>query len=130
MKWLRGAIVVALLVLALGTGAAYLSTRDAEIPRISVAETQRELVDQRPLQTAHRLAPLAVTPEELRLAQEAARLGDHAVDLAFADALMEAAEHTAETDPKNRALYARIQKIQTTLAEEQTHIDQLKVQLA
>jgi hypothetical protein len=55
------------------------------------AANERPLVDQRPLQTARRMAALAVTPEELWLAHEAEKVGDHEADLAFADGLRTAA---------------------------------------
>src|SRR6266850_2595645 len=51
------------------------------------------LVDQSPLKTAQTLLAFAANPEEQRLAQEAVRLADHEVDLAFAEALRRAAEH-------------------------------------
>ncbi len=129
MKWLQSGIVIAILLLALAAAGGYLLTRDSAAPK-PTAETQSALVDQRPLQTAQRLAPLAATADEQRLAQEAARLGDHAVDLAFADALMEAAAHPADKDPKFRDQFARIQKIQATLNDEQARLALLNTQLA
>ena len=54
-----------------------------------------QLVDMHPLETAQGLAPLAVTREEQSFAQEALRLGDHSVDLAFAAAMRDAAENPA-----------------------------------
>ncbi len=50
-------------------------------------------VDQRPYLTAKRLAHLAATPEEQALARQALRLGNHEVDLAFADAVRTALEN-------------------------------------
>jgi small-conductance mechanosensitive channel len=129
MKWLQSGIVITLLLLALAAAGGYLLTRDSAATK-PTAETQAALVDQRPLQTAQRLAALAATADEQRVAQEAARLGDHAVDLAFADALMEAAAHPADKDPKFRDQFARIQKIQATLNDEQAHLAQLNIQLA
>src|SRR6266571_8060149 len=51
-------------------------------------------VDQSPLKTAQRLAALATTPDEQPPAQEALRIADHEVDVAFAEARSE--EHTSE----------------------------------
>jgi small-conductance mechanosensitive channel len=50
-------------------------------------------VDLRPWQTAHVLAGLAVTAEEVEYAREAERLADHEVDQSFALALRQAAAH-------------------------------------
>jgi small-conductance mechanosensitive channel len=56
------------------------------------------------LLTARRLAGLAQQPEELELAQQAQRVADHAVDLAFADTLQRIAEEPAPQTPELRAL--------------------------
>src|SRR5579871_4754571 len=57
------------------------------------AATQHPLVDQRPLQTAQKMAAMASTPEEQALAHEAEKAGDHEVDLAFFDALRSAQQN-------------------------------------
>src|SRR6266705_3463383 len=61
------------------------------------------LVDQSPLKTAQRLAQLATTPEERPLAEEALRLADREVDLAFAAALRDAAENPPILSPEAKA---------------------------
>src|ERR1035437_9285827 len=77
-----------------GDRAAYPATRESSRPQAKTETksgaaqvAEGPLVDERPLPTARALAALAITPEEQRLAQEAARIADHEVDLAFADAL-------------------------------------------
>src|ERR1700704_3782981 len=47
------------------------------------AAAQAPIVDQTPLQTAQRLAKMPISGEELPFAQEALRLADHEMDLAF-----------------------------------------------
>src|SRR5260370_36089822 len=47
---------------------------------------QAPIVDQTPLLTAQRLAQMPTSPEEQAFAEEALRLGDHEMDLAFAAA--------------------------------------------
>jgi len=133
MKWRRWVITGALLALVLGTAAAYFATRESSRPRAKskasdAAEVQ--LVDERPLPTARALAPLAITPEEQRFAQEAARIADHEVDLAFADALRQAAELRPAQDPKTRDLYLKIQQAQTALAEVLSRIEQVKAKIS
>lgn len=77
------------------------------------------LVDQRPLRTARSLASTAATPAERELAQEAARVADHEVDLAFASALREAAQHPGAVSPEARQLQARVKKLTAKVAAEQ-----------
>jgi hypothetical protein len=120
MKWLQWGIPGVLLALVLGTGAAYLATRETTTPRaksrLSTA-AQAPLVDERPLPTARALAALAITPAEQGFAEEAARIADHEVDLAFADALRQAAELRPAQDPKNRDMYLKLQEAQAALAD-------------
>ncbi len=133
MKWRRWVVTGALLALVLGTGAAYLATRESSRPRAKAGAgdvAQVPLVDERPLPTARALAALAITPEEQRLAQEAARIADHEVDLAYADALRQAAELRPAQDPKNRGLYLKMQQAQTALAEVLSRIEQVKAKIA
>jgi small-conductance mechanosensitive channel len=135
MKWRRWVIAGALLALVLGTGAAYLATRESSRPKANtkigaaqVAEVP--LVDERPLPTARALAALAITPEEQRLAEGAARIADHEVDLAFADALRQAAELRPAQDPKSRDLYQKMQQAQTALTGVLSRIEQVKAKIA
>jgi small-conductance mechanosensitive channel len=135
MKWRRWVIAGALLALVLGTGAAYLATRESSRPKAQskagvaqVAEVP--VVDERPLPTARALAVLAITPEEQRLGEGAARIADHEVDLAFADALRQAAELRPAQDPKNRDLYQKMQQAQTALTDVLSRIEQVKAKIA
>ena len=133
MKWLRWGITGALLALVLGTGAAYFATRETSRPRAKTAASDAgevPLVDERPLPTARALAPLAITPSEQRLAEEAARIADHEVDLAFAVALRQAAELRPAQDPKNRDLYLKMQQAQAALADVLSRLDQLKAKIS
>jgi small-conductance mechanosensitive channel len=56
------------------------------------------------LLTARRVTALAETPEEVELAEQAQRLADHAVDLAFHDTLQRIAEDPPAPTPELRAL--------------------------
>ena len=127
MKFPQWIIVSFLLLLVTAAGIGYVATRDASHP--ATTNGQSPLVDQTPLRTARQLTPLAMTTEEQRLAQEAARIADHEVDLAFADALREASEHAEVVDPKNEELQLRIQLAQATLADEQLRINQLQAKV-
>ncbi len=83
---------------------------------------QHPLVDQRPLQTARRLAALASTPEEQALAHDAEKVGDHEVDLAFFDALRSAEENPPPLSPEAKQLSDRKNKAELALKEDQDNV--------
>jgi small-conductance mechanosensitive channel len=112
---------------AAGNGAA--GNGPAAAARRQVA-AQRALVDQRPLQTARRLAAIAGTPEEQALAHEAEKTGDHEVDLAFFDALRTAEENPPALSPEAKALVERKNKAELAIKEDQESIAQLTRRLA
>ncbi len=90
----------------------------------------RPLVDQRPLQTAQRMGAMAGTPEEQALAHEAAKVGDHEVDLAFLDALRTAQQSPPPLKPEAREIAARKIKAEQTVKEDQDNLAQLTKKLA
>jgi small-conductance mechanosensitive channel len=90
----------------------------------------RPLVDQRPLQTARRMAATASTPEEQALAHEAEKVGDHEVDLAFFDALRTAEENPPKLSPEAKQIEDRKNKAELALKEDQESIAQLTRRLA
>jgi len=91
---------------------------------------QRSLVDQRPLQTARRMAATAGTPEEQNLAHEAERVGDREVDLAFFDALRTAEENPPPLTPEAKQLADRKNKAELALKEDQEDVARLTRKLA
>lgn len=82
-------------------------------------------VDQSPLKTAQQLAQLANTPEERPFAEEALRLADYEVDLAFAAALRDATENPPKLSPEAKEITARLQKAQKLLEKDQALVAQL-----
>jgi len=133
MKLHQWAIIGILLLLGIAAVAGFIATSDNGSPsarKAALTAAQTDLVDVSALTTARGLAALAIGPEEQRLAQEAARVSDHEVDLAFADELREAREHTSDKDPKYRELNARIREAQAALDEDKAQIAQLKAKLA
>jgi small-conductance mechanosensitive channel len=94
------------------------------------APAAHPLVDQRPLQTAQRIAALAGTPEEEALAKEAEKVGDHEVDLAFFDALRTAEENPPPLSPEAKPLADRKSKAAQALKEDQEGIALLTRKLA
>lgn len=83
------------------------------------------VVDQSPLQTAQKLAPLAVTPDEQDLAGDALRFSDHEVDLAFDFAFRQAAEHPAPLSPAAKDIQKRVQALQARVNAGQADITRL-----
>jgi small-conductance mechanosensitive channel len=88
------------------------------------------LVDEQPLITAQKLAALAATPEEREFAQNALRLADHEVDLAFAAALHQATEHAPAIPATARPILAHVQSLQSKVQTEQKEASRLKELLA
>jgi len=141
MKLRQWFTAILLLVLLAGAAAGWWWTRDipaqnedmaASAGKKSPAKTPvaRRLVDLRPLQTAHRMAAMASTPEELALAHAAEKTGDHEVDLAFFDALRTAEENPPKLSPEAREIADRKAKAQATLTEDQQNIAQLTQKMA
>ena len=127
------AILTALLaLLALVAGAAILTHNWADYRNRPHPGIQRatQPVDMHPLETAQQLAQQAVTHTEQDYAQQALRLGDHAVDLAFAAAVDDAAENPPPLTPETRDLVARIKASQTAIAADQSRITQFTAVLA
>ena len=62
----------------------------------------RRLVDQKPLETARSLAIQASDTDEQRFAQQALRLADHEVDLAFNVARRRAKEHPPQATTETK----------------------------
>jgi len=126
------AVLSVLLIVALG---AVVYTREwsnyqEELHRIERTNTESsQLVDTHPLDTAQQLAPVAVTPEEKGFAQEALRLGDHSVDLAFAAAMRDATENPAPLTPETRDLLSRIKKSEARVMADQSAVAQFTQQL-
>jgi small-conductance mechanosensitive channel len=94
------------------------------------ATQQRQLVDLRPLQTAHRMAALAGTQEEQALAHEAEKVGDHEVDLAFYDALRRVHETPAKLSPEAKEIADRKAKAEQALKDDQENIKLLTRKVA
>ena len=133
MKARQWIALVGLLGLIIATGIGLFLTEGAQtvLPvRKKPAAQAAPAVDQRPLQTARKLALLASTPEEQDFAHEALRLSDYEVDLAFADALREATEHPPAPTAERRELTARAGKADAVVKADKDLITRLTRQLA
>ena len=136
-RWIPGLLFLAL---AMAAAAGLVVTRDRAPPEAEASPAARRAgpvapprwrrIDTRPLLTAHRLAALAVTPEEKELARQAESLADHAVDLTFAEAMRQVAEEAPEQSPKVRALAEAKQKAQAAVAADEARLKRLAEELA
>jgi small-conductance mechanosensitive channel len=119
---------ILLVVLLLATAYGVYRTRQPYVTghAIALATAQAEtLVDQSPLKRAQQLAQLSLTPAEKPLADEALRLADFEVDLAFAAALHDAKEHPPVLKGEAKGIAARLEKAQKVLEDEQAQVAQL-----
>jgi len=134
MKSRQWLITVGLLVLALAAVIGSILTRDlGPLQSSSTAKTtnqQAPLVDETPLHTARTLLKLASGDDERRFADQAEQLADNEVDLAFHDALRDAANHPVQATPQNRELYEHASQSEAQVKADQDRVDQLKKQLA
>ena len=93
------------------------------------ANSSLTAVDQTPLKVAQQLAQLASTPEERALAQEAIRLADYEVDMAFDTALSEARLHPPPLSPEAKQINERLQKAEKILKADEERTKQLAEQV-
>ncbi len=82
-------------------------------------------IDQTPLYTALRLAQMPTSADELPLAQEALRLGDREMDLAFAAGVWDAQEHPAVLSLEAKQSQARLQNADKSLDGDKSRVAQL-----
>jgi small-conductance mechanosensitive channel len=134
MKSIRivaGAVIVVLLVAA---GYGIFRTRPPASPamgrplsapsQIPSNSSDQPLVDQSALATAQRLAQTPNTPAEVPFATEALRLADQEMDLAFATAVREAAEHPPALSPEAKQIQAKQQKAENALEADKAQVAQ------
>ena len=131
LKTRHWVVIGALLALMAAAITGLVLTREETSDSLKRATSRRrQYVDLSLIQTARQLAATATSRDEMRYAREALRLADHQVDLAFADALREAAQQKAAPTPETRALFDRVKNAETAVKESQDQVDTLKKQLA
>lgn len=127
----RIAAIVLLALLGFTTYGLFRTRQPAKEPpnggkeKLATATVPAPLVDQTPLLTAQRLAQMPTSAEEKPLAEEALRLGDHEMDLAFAAAVRDAEEHPPILSAEGREAHARLQQAEKALEADQTEIARL-----
>ena len=134
MQWLtknreRIVAVVSFAVITVALVGLFL-TRDSTTPSAGTKPRRAPLVDEQPVHTARTVAALASTREEQRFALQALGLADHAVDLAFADAMREATLHPAPRTPDTKELFDRVSRAEAQVESDQDIINELKKQFS
>ncbi|MGB8064043.1 MAG: mechanosensitive ion channel domain-containing protein [Candidatus Sulfotelmatobacter sp.] len=140
MKLRQWIIAIVLLLLIAASVAGLVWTRSEPSTEASAAGSKmlgpkavvaaHALVDQRPLQTAERMAMMASTSEEQALAHEAEKVGDHEVDLTFFDALRTAQQNPPPLSPEAKQIAIHKAKAEQTLKDDQENIALLTKRLA
>jgi small-conductance mechanosensitive channel len=132
-RWILGVLVL-LMVAVLG---AILYTHDwadsarrLHADQLRATRTAQQIVDTSALQTAQQLAPLAVTRWEQDYAQEALRIADRSVDLAFSAALDDAKENPAPLTAETRPLAERVKEADARWNADQDRVANLSAALA
>ena len=127
------AVVLLVLLVAVGYGV-FQTGREGPvspgpIARFSFSDSAF-LVDQVSLGTALRLVRLSTTADERTFAEDALRLADQEMDLAFAEAVRRAANHPRPLSAEAQAIDARLQQAQTTLVADQAQVADLTTALS
>jgi small-conductance mechanosensitive channel len=125
--------IAAIVVLALLGAAAYGLFRTGEpasAPPTSTKFTsgaagQAPIVDQTPLLTAQRLVQMPTSSEEKPFADEALRLADHEMDLAFAAAVRDAEENPPVLSAQAKETEKRLQEAEKALEADKARVEQL-----
>jgi small-conductance mechanosensitive channel len=97
---------------------------------VSSQGVQAPAVDQHSLYNARRLAQMPTSADEVPLAQEALRLSDREMDLAFAAGVREAQEHPAVLSAEAKQSETRLQNAEKALDSDKTRVAQLNSLLA
>ena len=126
MRSRQGIIVIMLMLMlaAVGYGLWATSRPDASVAR-PIAGVTVPATDQRSLDIVRELLRLPLTVDESSVAQEAFRLGDKEMDLAFADAVRATARQGRTIRPAVRAIQARLEDANRSLAEDQKLVTEL-----
>src|SRR5260370_27545539 len=125
-------IAAIVLVLLVGAGAygLFRTGQPASAPATSTkpapgTAAQAPMVDQTPLLTAQRLVQMPTSAEDKRVAEEALRLADHEMDLAFAAAVRDAEENPPVLSAQAKEIGTRLQEAEKALEADKARVAQL-----
>lgn len=134
MKSRQWIIAAGLLALVLAAVVALVLTRDSGTPVPTRGQNDEDhpapLVDERPLLTARNMSKLATDADEKKLAEAAVKAADDEVDMAFHDAIRDAANHPPLPKPQAHELYQHVAETEADVRADQNRVNQLKKQIA
>src|SRR6267378_3811664 len=124
------AAIVLLVLLGAVVYGLFRTGQPASVPSMNTragygGSAQAPIVDQTPLLTAQRLVQMPTSAEELPFAEEALRLGDHDMDLAFAAAIRDAEEHPPALSAEAKEIEARLQQSERAVEADKVDIARL-----
>jgi len=97
--------------------------------RVDLPQAHGPAIDQGALDAARRLVQMPTSTEELPFAQEALRLGDREMDLAFAAAVSDVREHPAVMSAEAKQIQGRLQNAEKALDRDKARVEQLTAAL-
>lgn len=121
-------VLIVALLLAVGVGI-YRTRQQLAAPTASAVRRSPAdrtiVVDQSSLTTAEQLVRMPTTPEERSFAEDALRLADQEMDLAFAQAVRIASNRTTTLSPEARAIQGQLQQALEALTADQQQVTNL-----
>ncbi len=126
----KTAAIVLLALLAAVAYGLFRTGQQAKVPATSTngaSEVSAPIVDQTPLSTAQRLVQMPTSTEEKLFAEEALRLGDREMDLAFAAAVREAEENPPALSAQAKEIEKRLQQAEKAVEADKAQVAQLTV---
>lgn len=135
MSLRRDALLLALLVLLAIAGFGVLRTgriavQEQVLPTSGALDEPVTSADQHSLAIAQELVRMATSPEERAVAQEALRLADKEMDLAFADAVRAVAMNPRRRTAELAAAEERLRRAQNEFATDERQLAQLDSEVA
>jgi small-conductance mechanosensitive channel len=128
MKSKQRAVAIVLVLLLGAAIFALVRTREAnntQASKSSATAEQAPLVDQTPMLTAQQFAKMPTSAEEKPFAEDALRLGDQEMDLAFAAAVRDAQMHPPVLSPRAKEIQAHLRKAEDAIDADKKRVDQL-----
>lgn len=123
-KLLTIALVILLALIAYGLFRTY-GPITSPLPLAGANTARGSAIDLTPFHTAQRFAQMPTSAEELPLAQEALRLGDREMDLAFAAGVRQVQDHPTTLTAEAKEIQARLQAFEGTLDRDNAKVAQL-----
>ena len=123
-------LIVLLTAIAYGLFRTYASTTTSQLAPAGDNTARGPAIDQTPLHTAQRFVHMSTSADELPLAQEALRLGDREMDLAFAAGVRQAQDRPASLSAEAKESETRLQYAENSLDRDNARVAQLTAAVA